>query len=152
VRPQGATPELGGRKLWPSSSSVPSRALHQGRSPQKGVRRALDLRHRCQECPTPLLRTSRTIQGALSIGAFVATMVYTYTSKSAKDEDAALFDWDEAMSRMFEATASNSTRRKKPYWIPVGFLPPPTTLVSRRVWHPTGRSVGIGHKASDCGQ
>jgi hypothetical protein len=96
VGPQGATPELGGRpKLWPSSSSVPSRALHQGRSPQKGVRRALDLRHRCQECQTPLLRTSQTIQGALSIGAFVATRVYTYTSKSAKDEDAALFDWDE---------------------------------------------------------
>lgn len=42
-----------------------------------------------------MLRTSRTIQGALSIGAFVATMVYTYTSKSAKDEDAALFGWDE---------------------------------------------------------
>ena len=87
-----------------------------------------------------------------------------------------------AMSRMFETMASNPTRPKKPYWIPVGCLNLPITLVgngvghcwaqrsramscsssirdgvaefvlSRGVRHPTGRSAAIGNEASDYGQ
>jgi uncharacterized DUF497 family protein len=42
--------------------------------------------------------------------------------------------WMKPMSRMFEATASNPTRRKKPYWIPGRVSAPAYNIRGERRW------------------